>query len=46
LQVDVVPIIRNGSIKQAQDDEKMGREEGALDAWCRVFGNDFRRLSQ
>jgi hypothetical protein len=34
------------AIRQAQNDEKMGREDAALDGWCEVFDNDFRRLSQ
>ena len=34
------------SIRNAQKHEKMGREDAALDAWCEVFGDDFRRLSQ
>jgi hypothetical protein len=33
-------------IKQAQDEERAGHEEAALDIWCQVFGDDFRRLSQ
>ena len=33
-------------IKQAQDEERTGHEEAALDIWCQVFGDDFRRLSQ
>jgi hypothetical protein len=32
-------------IKQALDEERTGHEEGALEAWCQVFGDDFRRLS-
>jgi hypothetical protein len=34
------------SIRHAQHYEKMGNEDAALNAWCKVFGNDFRRLSQ
>jgi hypothetical protein len=33
------------AIKQAQKAEQRGDEEGALNAWCKVFGDDFRRLS-
>ena len=33
-------------IKQAQHDERTGHEEAALESWCQVFGDDFRRLSQ
>jgi len=33
-------------IKQAQDDERTGHEEAALEIWCQIFGDDFRRLSQ
>jgi len=33
-------------IKQAQDDERIGHEEAAIETWCQVFGDDFRRLSQ
>ncbi len=33
-------------IKQAQDDERTGHEEAALETWCQVFGDDFGRLSQ
>jgi hypothetical protein len=33
-------------IEQAQDAERTGHEEDALGAWCQVFGDDFRRLSQ
>lgn len=33
-------------IKKTQDEERAGYEESALDTWCRVFGDDFRRLSQ
>ena len=33
-------------IKQAQHDERTGHEEAALETWCQVFGDDFRRLSQ
>lgn len=33
-------------IKQAQHDERTGHAEAALEAWCQVFGDDFRRLSQ
>jgi hypothetical protein len=33
-------------IKLAQDYERTGREEAALENWCNVFGDDFRRLSQ
>ena len=33
-------------IKQAQDEERTGDEEAALDTWCQVFGDDFLRLSQ
>ena len=33
-------------IKQAQDDERTGHEEAALETWCQVFGDDFRQLSQ
>ena len=34
------------AIKQAQKAEQRGNEEETLDAWCEVFGDDFRRLSQ
>ena len=34
------------AIRHAQHYEKMGREDATLDAWCEVFGNDFRQLSQ
>jgi hypothetical protein len=33
------------AIKQAQEAEQRGDEEGALNAWCKVLGDDFRRLS-
>jgi Second Messenger Oligonucleotide or Dinucleotide Synthetase domain len=33
------------AIKQAQKAEQRGNEEEALNAWCNVFGDDFRRLS-
>ncbi len=33
-------------IRQAQDGERRGDEQGAMNAWCHVFGNEFRRLSQ
>lgn len=33
-------------IKLAQDFERTGCEEAALENWCKVFGVDFRRLSQ
>lgn len=33
-------------IKLAQDYERAGREEAALETWCKVFGDDFQRLSQ
>lgn len=33
-------------IKQAQHDERTGYEEAALELWCQIFGDDFRRLSQ
>lgn len=33
-------------IRQAQDCERKGDEQGAVDAWCHVFGNEFRLLSQ
>ena len=33
-------------IKKAQKAEQRGNEEETLDAWCEVFGDDFRRLSQ
>jgi hypothetical protein len=32
-----------GLIIQAQDDERAGHEEAALDTWCQIFGDDFRR---
>lgn len=31
-------------ILQAQDCERKGDEQGAMDAWCRVFGKEFRNL--
>ncbi len=33
-------------IKQAQRDERTGYKEVALEIWCQIFGDDFRRLSQ
>lgn len=33
-------------IRQAQECERKGDEQGAVDAWCRIFGHEFRRLSQ
>lgn len=33
-------------IRRAQDCERKGDEQGAVDAWCHVFGDEFRRLSQ
>lgn len=32
-------------IKQALDEERTGHKETALETWCQVFGDDFRRLS-
>lgn len=33
-------------IRQAQDCARKGDEQGAVKAWCHVFGDEFRRLSQ
>lgn len=33
-------------IKKAQAHERAGQEDEAVDMWCQVFGDDFRRLSQ
>ena len=33
-------------IEQAQSYERNGDEESALDIWCQIFGEEFRRLSQ
>ena len=32
--------------KKARDCEQKGDEQGAVDAWCQIFGDEFRRLSQ
>jgi SMODS domain-containing protein len=33
-------------VRRAQDCERKGDEQGAMDAWCHIFGNEFQRLSQ